>query len=166
MEDEEDAALSAFDSFCRGAQQGRFPRLDDRDDLWQLLVVITVRKAADQVQRERRLKTGGGKVLDDAAVQGPATGDGGDGWERFLGTEPTPEFAAEAVEEYQLLLGLLPNDEFRSIAVWKMEEYTNAEIAARLGASVPTVERRLRVIRKTWQRRLVQVGAGDFLFPS
>jgi WD40 repeat protein len=35
--DEEDVALSAFDSFCQGAQAGRFPRLADRDDLWQVL---------------------------------------------------------------------------------------------------------------------------------
>src|ERR1043165_1882401 len=41
MADEEDVALSAFDSFCRGAEHGRFPRLEDRDDLWRLLVVIT-----------------------------------------------------------------------------------------------------------------------------
>jgi hypothetical protein len=33
--DEEDVALSAFDSFYRGAGEGRFPRLDDRDDLWR-----------------------------------------------------------------------------------------------------------------------------------
>src|SRR5260370_6120356 len=38
VEDEEDAALSAFDSFCRGVDRGRFPRLADRDDLWRLLV--------------------------------------------------------------------------------------------------------------------------------
>ncbi len=31
--DEEDVALSAFDSFCRNAEQGRFPQLLDRDDL-------------------------------------------------------------------------------------------------------------------------------------
>ncbi|MBI1915085.1 MAG: hypothetical protein HYS12_10160 [Planctomycetes bacterium] len=31
--DEEDVALSAFDSFCRRAEEGRFPRLDDRDGL-------------------------------------------------------------------------------------------------------------------------------------
>src|SRR5262245_44675075 len=36
--DEEDVALSAFDSFCQGAEGGRFPRLGDRDDLWQLLL--------------------------------------------------------------------------------------------------------------------------------
>ena len=33
--DEEDVALSAFDSLCRGAVEGRFPRLDDRNDLWR-----------------------------------------------------------------------------------------------------------------------------------
>jgi hypothetical protein len=59
-EDEEDAALSAFDSFCRGAAQGRYPRLDDRDDLWRLLVVITVRKAHDLAERENAQKRGGG----------------------------------------------------------------------------------------------------------
>ena len=42
--DEEDVALSAFDSFCRGAEQGRFPQLHDRDNLWRLLVCITDRK--------------------------------------------------------------------------------------------------------------------------
>jgi hypothetical protein len=38
--DEEDVAPSAFDSFCRAARAGRFPRLDDRHDLWQILVLI------------------------------------------------------------------------------------------------------------------------------
>src|SRR4051812_37747280 len=54
--DEEDVALSAFDSFCRGAAEGRFPRLGGRDDLWRLLVSITTRKAQAAARRERRLK--------------------------------------------------------------------------------------------------------------
>src|SRR5215510_3530662 len=52
--DEEDVVLSAFDSFCRGAEAGRFPRLEDRDDLWQVLVTITTRKAFDLVKHEGR----------------------------------------------------------------------------------------------------------------
>ena len=36
----EDVALSAFNSLCRGLENGRFPKLQDRDDLWRLLVVI------------------------------------------------------------------------------------------------------------------------------
>src|SRR4051794_17802216 len=61
-EDGEDAALSVFHSLCAGAAGGRFDRLTDRDDLWRLLVVITARKALDQIQRERRRKRGGGRV--------------------------------------------------------------------------------------------------------
>lgn len=54
--DEEDVALNAFDSFCRGAEAGRFPRLDDRDNLWQLLVVLTARKAWHLRRYEQRHK--------------------------------------------------------------------------------------------------------------
>src|SRR5271157_3382934 len=49
--DEEDVVLSAFESFYQRAERGQFPRLNDRDDLWQLLVVVTVRKAIDLVRR-------------------------------------------------------------------------------------------------------------------
>src|SRR4051812_45659239 len=52
--DEEDVALSALDSFIASATSGRFPRLEDRDDLWRILVTITTRKAIDQMQHERR----------------------------------------------------------------------------------------------------------------
>ena len=61
--DEEDVAQSAFASFWRRAQQGQFPQLEDRDDLWHLLMVITVRKAINQAKSERRQKRGGVKPL-------------------------------------------------------------------------------------------------------
>src|SRR5262245_39443366 len=54
--DEEDVALSAFDSFCRAAKRGRFSQLHDRDDLWQLLVLIAERKVIKLVSHERRRK--------------------------------------------------------------------------------------------------------------
>src|SRR5262245_27951412 len=100
--DEEDAALSALDSFCRGAARGRYPRLDDRDDLWRLLVVITERKAVDQAQRERRRKRGGGRVV---GMPGPADADhGGGGAAHAVCPEPTPEFAALVADECGHLL--------------------------------------------------------------
>ena len=57
--DEEDVALSAFDSFCRDAAAGRLPRLDDRDDLWRVLLLITSQKALDLVRHESAAKRGG-----------------------------------------------------------------------------------------------------------
>jgi DNA-directed RNA polymerase specialized sigma24 family protein len=155
--DEEDAALSAFDSFCRNAREGRFPRLDNRDDLWHLLVTITARKAYDLAERERRQKRGAGQVRNDSALVDPDRGDSEHGWAAIAGTEPSPEFAAQTLEEYRALLARLRDDELRSIAVWKMEGLTNEEIAGRLSCAVPTVERRLRLIRKTWS---AQLGAG------
>ena len=146
-EDEEDAALSAFDSFCRGAARGRFPQLSDRDDLWRLLVVITARKASDVAERERRAKRGGGRLRGDSVLQGSA----GDGWGQVMGREPTPAFAAQAAEECRRLLDVLDDEELRSIALWKMEGYTNEEIAGRLGCATATVERRLWLIRKLWE---------------
>jgi RNA polymerase sigma factor (sigma-70 family) len=146
--DEEDAALSAFDSFVRGAARGRYPLLDDRDDLWRLLVVITERKALDQAQRERRQKRGGGKVLGSAAL---ADGDLSlDGLAEVAAPEPTPEFAAQMADECRRLLGRLRDDSLRVIAGLRMEGYTQEEIADQLGCSLRTVSRKVELIRRTW----------------
>jgi len=148
VSDEEDVALSAFDRFCRGVEQGRFPDLKDRDGLWALLVLITVRKAADLVQYNRRDRRGGGRVRGDSALAGPDGDTGADGLPRIESGDPTPEVAAQLAEELQGLLDRLGSDELRAIAVWKLEGYSNAEVAGRLGCAAVSVERRLRLIRK------------------
>jgi DNA-directed RNA polymerase specialized sigma24 family protein len=149
--DEEDVALSAFDSFCRGAEQGRFPKLHDRSDLWQLLVVITDRKAVDLVHHERRARRGGGQVLDEAALTG-ADSSTAFPFHGIAGREPSPEFAALLAEQCQRLLACLDDEELRSVALWKLEGYTIEEIAAKLGCVARTVDRRLRLIRSTWEK--------------
>jgi DNA-directed RNA polymerase specialized sigma24 family protein len=151
-EDEEDAALSAFNSFCGGIARGRFPQLADRDDLWKLLVVITARKAMAQAQREGRKKRGGGRVVDEAVLFGATAGDDGSmaGLERIAGEGPTPEFAAMVAEECQRMLDALDDDSLRQVALSRMEGYTNDEIADQLGCARRTVARRLDLIRKTW----------------
>lgn len=146
-EDEEDAALSAFDSFCAGAARGRFPLLGDREDLWRLLVVITARKAGAQAQRRRAQKRGGDLHRVEAAAE---QDDDGLVLEQLAGPEPTPEFAAMVAEEYERLLEALGDDDLRRVAVWRLEGLTNDEIADRLGCARRTVARRLDLIRKIW----------------
>ena len=150
VEDEEDAALSAFDSFCRAATEGRFPRLDDRDDLWRLLVTITERKATDQMRRAGRVKRGGGRVRNEADLAAGGPDDEPAGLDRIAGHQPTPEFAAEFAEEYRRLFEALRDEELRRIAVWRLEGHSVGEIAARLGCAQRTVARRLECIRKEW----------------
>src|SRR5262245_56566284 len=152
MADEEDVALSAFNSFCRGAEEGRFPQLHDRDDLWHLLLVITERKAIDLVNHERREKRGGGKVRHEGSLDGDSSLT--PALERVAGPEPTPELAAQVADECRRLLDALGNEKLHTVAVAKMEGYTNKEIAERLELSEPTVERRLGRIRKIWGKEM------------
>jgi DNA-directed RNA polymerase specialized sigma24 family protein len=147
--DEEDVALSAFGSFCRGAEPGRFPQLSDRHDLWRVLVVITARKAVDLARHERRHKRAGGGSKPSGHAPASA---GADQLEQLAAPEPTPEFVAQLAEECERLLGSLRYAGLRSVAVWKMEGYTNAEIAEKLGCGLRSVERKLGLIRSTWEK--------------
>jgi DNA-directed RNA polymerase specialized sigma24 family protein len=148
--DEEDAALSAFDSFCAGVERGRFPQLADRDDLWKLLVTITGRKALDQTQRQRRQKRGGGRLRAETDLAGNR--DGAENLlEQFIGEEPTPEFAALVAEEHRNRLESLKDETLRRIATWKLEGYTNEEIAVLLGCALRTVANKLKLIRLKWE---------------
>jgi DNA-directed RNA polymerase specialized sigma24 family protein len=151
--DPEDAALSAFDSFCRGFAAGRFPQLDDRDDLWRLLVALTERKAIDQVRRARRRKRGAGRVRGEGELA-PGSDAGVGGLDRLLGPEPTPEFAALVAEQYCHLLDVLGDEELRRIANWRLEGYDADEIATKLGCARRTVARRLALIRTLWRAEL------------
>jgi DNA-directed RNA polymerase specialized sigma24 family protein len=146
--DEEDAALSAFDSFCRRAEQGQFPDLKDRDGLWTLLAVLTARKAADLVKHQHRDKRGGGMVQGDSALHPADGGSGAGGFDALEGNDPTPEEAAILAEEVENLLARLRDPALRQVAVWKLEGYTNTDIARRQSCSLATVERRLAIIRR------------------
>jgi DNA-directed RNA polymerase specialized sigma24 family protein len=126
---EEDVALSALKSLCLGAEEGRFPQLDDRDDLWRLLACMTVRKSVDLMRKRNH-----GQAMDEREC------------ERLLSEEPTPAEVAEVTEHIQVILSKLQDPTLQKIAVWKVEGYSNREIAERL----QTVER-LHRIRLLWK---------------
>lgn len=149
--DAEDVALSAFDSFCRRAEEGRFPKLFDRDDLWQLLVVIAFRKACNQIKHEARRQPRNRRVVHASTLKGEGEGQF---FADLIGREPDPSLVAQTADEYRELLAKLSNPWLRDIAVWKLEGFTNEEIAVKIGRSVVTVERKLALIRKAWAKEL------------
>lgn len=141
VRDEEDLALTVLSTFFLRAKSGCFPQLHDRTDLWQLLAKITVRKAIDRRREARAQKRGSGHVQGEARFE--------ESLRDFATKEPTPEMLAAINEEYQRLMGVLDN-ELRPVARMKLEGYTNAEIAEKLGCVERTVERKLEHIRQTW----------------
>ncbi len=146
--DEHDAVQSAFVSFFRRAEAGQFPLLNDRHDLWQLLVVISARKAKNLVRRELTQKRGAGRIRTAPRLAEGETDLGG--LPQIVAPTPTPEFAAVVAEEFDRLLQLLDDAELRQLALLKFEGYDHAEIAQRLDCSERTVNRRIQLIRTIW----------------
>jgi DNA-directed RNA polymerase specialized sigma24 family protein len=146
--DEEDVALSAFDSFCRHAEQGHYPDLCDRDSLWRLLAAITARKAF-HLQRDasRKKRNRNPQVWPRAGKSDVAD------VEAIFSREPDPEFAALMAEECSFLLSGLKDNNLQHVALWRMEGYTIEEIAQKLDLVPRSVKRKLSLIRTLWQKQ-------------
>ena len=148
---EEDAAQSAFHSVCAGIVAGRFPDLQDRDSLWRLMLVITAQKVAnrhryDQQQRRDVRRNSSDSIFTDSRQNLDARAM------TAASREPTPEFAAEFVDICECLFRSLEDSTLKEIAGLKLEGYTDSEIADRLKCSRRTVQRRITIIRRHWQR--------------
>ena len=151
--DHDDASASAFHSLFLGIREQRY-QLRDRTDIWRLLLTIAERKIAHRIRDELRDKRDMRRVVQESVFLRLPKEQGGDvpaGMDSLTGREPTPEFAAEVSDTCDALLAALPDDKSRQIALLKLERHTSDEVAAKLGCSRRTVQRKLLVIRRTWQ---------------
>lgn len=142
--DAEDLAMSALKSFFRGVRAGRFQTLQNRHALWNLLLLITVRKALRV--RRRRGRVRGEEALQAQAAEGPQAGR----LEEVLGRTPSPELVAGFRETCREMFQRLNDAKLQQVAALRLEGYSNAEIAARLDCTERTVERKLNRIRRKW----------------
>lgn len=145
--DEDDVVAAAFACFFRGVKSEQFASLNDRDDLWQILLILTERSALNQLRHQRAQKRGGGQVLGESALGAEG---GVAGLEQYADQSPTPDFAVEVSEQLSKLLDQLDDQAMREIALRKLEGFTNREIAVQLETSLRSVERRLALIRDIW----------------
>ena len=153
--DEEDVAVSVFESICAGMQAGRFPDLKSRDSLWRLLCVITKRKVTRHAKHERRQKRGGGLVRGESVFVGAGGADSqAFGFDQIGGANDTDIFSLQLAEQAEWLFEVLGDVELRKITELKLAECTNEEIATELGCHVRTVKRRLQTIRSILQSAL------------
>jgi RNA polymerase sigma factor (sigma-70 family) len=146
--DEEDVALSAFKSFCLGFQRGKFVQQGDPENLWPLLVTLTLNKAIDHVRRAQRLKRGGGMEVGspNAAI---------DQWTELASREPSPELQVAAEESFQQLLDMLDATgdlSLREVLLHSMVGESSPEIAQHLDCTLRTVQRKLQTIRMVWEQ--------------
>lgn len=149
--DEEDVALSAFHSLFTGVSNGKFPKLDDREDLWKLLATIAARKASTQYKRHLAQKRGSGSVGGESVFAGKAEIRNG-GIDQFADEQPSPSSLVVFTDTLAYLMRQLNDETLQRIATLRMEGFDNEEIAAQLGCVRRTVERKLELIRLQWMQ--------------
>lgn len=130
----EDVIQSACRTFFRRAQEGQF-QLSDSESLWQLMCAITLTKIREQARfhlRQRRSlqrESSAPMAADETGVIDAPAAFG-----------PTPAEAAEFADQFRHLLESL-DDEQRQIVDLKLQEFTDEQIAEKMGCSERTVRR-------------------------
>jgi DNA-directed RNA polymerase specialized sigma24 family protein len=148
-EDEEDVLQSMYKSFCVRQRRGDFD-LANRDELWNLLVRITLRKARNAANRHRQGRRDVRRETRKSGAEDSHANGTGTVLDQIDFDGPTPAEAALLNEALERRMKLLSEAPLRQIAHWKLEGYTNAEIAAELRCTQRTVERKLERIRFYW----------------
>lgn len=151
--DEEDLVQSVFQALWTGAAVGQWDSVQDRTELWWLLLAITRRKAISRQAYNSRLKRGENTLVFselETASQNSSMNRPLD----IKGDAAPAELILMLQEEQERLLQRLRDDVLRSIAVWKLEGYTHVEIAAKLGVTPRTIIRKLSLIREDWSEEL------------
>jgi RNA polymerase sigma factor (sigma-70 family) len=146
--DEEDVAQSMYKSFCLRQKRGEFD-LGGRDELWRLLVTITLRKARNAAGAQRRRKR-------DISRERPIAGGSAQNVRQWMLEEmgaavPTPAEAMVLNEALERRLDALGDPELRQISLLRLEGYANREIAERLACTERSIERKLSRIRTVWK---------------
>ncbi len=147
--DEEDIVTDALDEFFNDVRRDRFPQLEDRDDLWRILLVLTLRKVLQNIRSNKAAKRGGGQVRGDSVFFSPS---GNTGFDNL--SAPQLDFVEELTLEMHDQLDSLGEETLKQVGVLKLQGYTNEEVAAKLEVSERTVERKLERIREIWKKTL------------
>ena len=151
--DEQDAVQSMFLSLCQGLKADRYPDLQNRDNLWRLMLVMTGRKISKRHRFDRQLKRDNRRLLTDSYfVQNSQDRNSPNLYPSAA--EPTPELLAEFADTSSALIEALGTDNLKDVALLRIEGLDDCEIASRLQCSRSTVQRRLVMIRKIWEVEL------------
>lgn len=136
----EEVVQSVFVSFFRRHKKGEFV-LEDWNDLWALLVKITVRKCAKKVNGFMSAKRDIGREVSGKADRNR------DSSINAVSPEPSAQEIAVFNETLDQLLDQLP-ELLQSIVLLRLEGLSNIEISEKINRSERTVYRSLNEVRQ------------------
>jgi len=146
--DEDDLIQSVFCELWTIACGGNLHSVDGRDSFWWFLWTIARNKAVSRIRAANAAKRRGrGRILQFSQVNDS---------ENVIGETVDPhampaDLIQEFLDQQERLIQLLEGME-KDVAFFKIEGYKHPSIAAKLGVTVRTVERKVAIIREKWLR--------------
>jgi RNA polymerase sigma-70 factor (ECF subfamily) len=140
--DPEDVLQSVFRSFFRRNAEGEFGEFESWDNVWAMLLVLTLRKCGRRVDYFHAACRDVERELPGAAPMSPSAADWGPST-----AEPTPSEAAMLTEMVETLMNRLEG-RHRRILVLSLQGYPPADISAQVGCTERTVYRVLATVHE------------------
>lgn len=136
--DPEDIVQSVFRTFFARLKEDKF-EIGGQDDLFRLLVRITVHKTLRQIAHHKAAKR-------DPSQEAGHTDSAQEQMLQLLTHEPTPEATVTFLDQLEHFMGMLPEQD-RQILALRMEGFSTEEIAQKIGSYDRKVRRVLERIR-------------------
>ncbi len=137
--DPEDVIQSAFRTFFTRVKNDEFT-FEQEDDLFKLLVRLTVRKTLRRIQHHNAAKR-------NPNAEAAQRTDDIEPFSLLAGQTVPPDVEVALIDEFQLLIGQLPELD-RQVLELKVQGYTTPEIAENLGSYERKIRRVLERIEK------------------
>jgi DNA-directed RNA polymerase specialized sigma24 family protein len=145
-EDEDDILQSMYACLCAGQLEGKTAPAS-REELWKLMARITMCKVVNTAHRHRAARRDVRRERADSP-DGTTEGSQFPRWmlEHIARAQPSPEEKLIVLDELERLLHGL-KEELRQIVLWKLDGFTNVEIACMIGRTPRCVELKMQLIR-------------------
>jgi DNA-directed RNA polymerase specialized sigma24 family protein len=154
MVDEDVAAYSGMRAVFKRIKLGKYEKLERREHLLGWLVICAVWKAKKQIDHATKKKRNARLTIRESEMPPPNGAEDGEetqaGMEQFPDRAPSPEEMAAFEENCQRLLDMLPL-KLQQIVPLRLMDYTNGEIAQKMGVTEKTIERWFGKIRSDWE---------------
>lgn len=143
----EDIAQGAFANVCEGLLAGKYPQLENRDDLWRLLMASMVNRVNSHFRSINAQKR-------TVALNQPLEQID----EKSLLMLATPAAQVELQDLIEQLLETLdqddPTGELREIALLYLQEHSASAIAKKMRRRKTNILQKIHLIRLLWEKTL------------
>jgi DNA-directed RNA polymerase specialized sigma24 family protein len=143
----EDVANLVIQNVTSAIQDGQYPALTDRNDLWLVLMIAAQRRVIDCKRNESFKEDHHTSIRNLTDLMESMNLD----LDEYLGEEDDQQRGLELVDFWEEMIKKLPEEIMRTVASHKLQGLGNREIARKMIMTPKRIDRIVHKIRDRWE---------------